>query len=150
MRQILGREAAFKALSAFIVVILGTQLVVGLIDPGRWGWPMVAYPMFKTAHYDGDRFDDFRVYAVLTDDTKLQIEPGDVGMSYWIFRQNMVGGLLNDRIEKLAPIIERYCDQSQGAMARLEVSDIGVAISAHGPIAGLEPRVLAAMAVACE
>ena len=92
---------------------------------------MVAYPMFKTAHYDGDRFDDFRVYAVLTDDTKLQIEPGDVGMSYWIFRQNVVGGLLNDRVEKLAPIIDRHCDQSKGAMARLEVSDIGVAISAH-------------------
>jgi hypothetical protein len=94
MRRVVDRETAFKAVSALIVVILGTQFVVGFIDTGRRGWPIVAYPMYSTARYDGDRFDDFKVYAALKDGTKVEVNPGEVGMSYWIFHKNVLNPLL--------------------------------------------------------
>ena len=150
MRQILGRDAVFIAVSAVIVVILGCQLVVGFVNTGRWGWPMVAYTMYSQAHYDGDRLDEYEVHAVLKDGTKLLIDRDDLGMSYWIFRANVVRGLRSDQLERLTAMMDRYCDQSKGAVARLEVSDTGHAISAKGLVADLEPQVVAAVNVTCE
>jgi hypothetical protein len=150
MRQILSRDAAFIAVSAAIVVILGTQFVAGLVDPGRRTWPMIAYPMYRTAHYDGDRFDEYEVYAVLKDGTKLPIDRDDLGMSWWLFRNNVVRDIQSGQVEGLTAMIDRYCDESKGALARLEVSDTGLAISAQGLVTGLEPQVVAGLNVACE
>jgi hypothetical protein len=149
MRQILDREAAFAAISTIIVVILGTQFVVGLVDTGRWGWPMVAYPMYKTSHYDGERFDEYDVFAVLEDGTRTQIQPADLGMSFWIFRQNVADGLLNDRPAKVAPIIARYCENTDGALAQIEVLDRGLAISTDG-LLHVEPQVVKTTPVRCQ
>jgi hypothetical protein len=150
MRQILGRDAAFIAVSAVIIVILGTQLVVGLVNPGRQAWPMLAYAMYKEARYDGERLDEYEVYAVLKDETKLLIDRDDLGMSWWLFRSNVVKPVLSGQVERLTATIDRYCDQSEGALARLEVSDAGLAISAQGLVTVLEPQVVAGVNVTCE
>jgi hypothetical protein len=52
-------------------------------------------------------------------------------------------------IGKLAPTIDHYCNDSKGALTRLEVWDSGVAISAAGAI-NVEPELIAAMDVACK
>ena len=150
MGRILGREPAFMAISVFIAVILVTQFIVGIVNTGRWAWPMVAYPMYKTAHYDGERFDEYDLYAVLRDNSRIRIDPAELGMGYWIFRQNVLDGLLLDRVEPLSPIIARYCDQSRGATMRLEVSDRGLAISSHGLVANLEPQMLKVVHIRCK
>jgi hypothetical protein len=178
MLRTLDREVAFKVLSALIVIILGTQFALLFVETRQWGWPMVTYPMYSVARYDGERFDEYDVYAVLKDATKVQVDPDELGMGYWIFRKNVIDPLLRDvgydatrllrerkesrsrnaslsaadrakLTKRLAPVIDRYCDQSGGAMTRFEVSDRGVAISAQGPI-HLEPKVVAAMDVTCE
>jgi hypothetical protein len=182
MRRVFDRETAFKAISALIAVILGTQLVVGFTYTRQAGWPIVAYPMYATARYDGDRFDEFKLYAVVRDGTKIEVDPGGLGMGYWIFRKNVLNPLLTTSgyfqrntaarrlraqrqpssdngslsettraalVAKLASTIGHYCDESKGAVTRLEVLDSGVAISVHGPI-NLEPDLVAAMDVTCE
>jgi hypothetical protein len=183
MRRVFDRATAFKAISALIGIILGTQLVAGFINTGRWGWPIIAYPMYSIARYDGDRLNNFKVYAVVRDGTKIEVDPGELGMGYWHFHYNVVtpvlvtsgyyqrttaarrsraqnapssdnGSLSAARratlIAKLAPTIDHYCDESKGAVTRLQVSDSGMAISAQGPITNLEPDVVAAIEVACE
>jgi hypothetical protein len=50
--------------------------------------------MYATARYDGDRFDEFELYAVVRDGTKIEVDPGDLGMGYWIFRKNVLNPLL--------------------------------------------------------
>jgi hypothetical protein len=61
-----------------------------------------------------------------------------------------VRGVRSDQVERLTAIIDRYCDQSKGALARLEVFDTGHAISAQGLVADLEPQVVAVVNVSCE
>jgi len=149
MERMLTRETAFAAISAIIVAILGTQFVAGFVDTGRWGWPIIAYPMYATAHFDGDRFDDYHVYAVLADGSRLRVDPEELGMSFWIFRRNVVNQVETGSLEGLAPIVERYCERGQARLKRFEVIDLGMAISATGLIKGLKPNVAAALDVAC-
>lgn len=111
---------------------------------------MIAYPMYDRAHHDGDRLDEFKVYAVLKDETKLPIDRDNLGMSWWIFRRNVVKPVLSNQVERLTAIIDRFCKQSQGTLARLEVSDTGLAISAQGLVNGLKPQVVGGVAVTCE
>ena len=149
MERMLTRETAFAAISAVIVAILGSQLVAGFVDTGRWGWPIIAYPMYKTAHFDGERLDDYEVAAVLADGSRLRVDPEELGMSFWTFRQNVAMKIERGRLEALAPTIERYCERSQRSLKRLELVDTGTAISASGLIQGLEPKVAAAIDVVC-
>jgi hypothetical protein len=94
MTRVFDRETALRAVSAVIVVILGTQFGLLFIETRQYAWPMVTYPMYSTARYDGDRFDDFKVYAALKDGTKVEVDPGELGMRYWIFQKNVLNPLL--------------------------------------------------------
>jgi hypothetical protein len=149
VERMFTRKTPFTAISALIVVILGTQLVAGFVDTGRWGWPILAYPMYRTAHFDGDRLEDYDVDAVLADGSRLRVDPEELQMSFWIFRSNVVYKIEAGNLQGLAPIVERYCERSQGRLKRFEVVDIGMAISATGLVRDLEPEVAAALDVTC-
>jgi hypothetical protein len=80
------QRAGRGLVSAIIVVILGTQFVAGLVDTGKWGWPILAYPMYKWSHYENERIlHDADVYAQLDDGSRIAITPEALGMSFWIF-----------------------------------------------------------------
>jgi hypothetical protein len=145
----LPEEVACKAVSVVIALILGTQLVVGFVNTGRWGWPMVAYPMYKQAHFEGDRFDLYNVYAVLDDGTRLEIAPADVAMDLWMFRRHVMAPIQDGQLENLAPITALYCERVGGRLVRFEIFDRGIALGWNGPVYGLEPQQFAAADVAC-
>jgi hypothetical protein len=144
-------EALTKILiSAVIIVILATQAVAGFIDPGKWGWPMIAYPMYKKAHFEGERLNhDVNVYAQLSDGTRTEINRNDLGMDFWIFHYNVVGPIGQGRSEPLAPLVQRYCRESDNQLIKFQVEDKGVAIGRDGPIEGLPPQLVSEIAVAC-
>jgi hypothetical protein len=134
-----------------IVVILGTQAVVGFLDTGKWGWPMLAYPMYKKAFFEGDRLNhDVNVYALLSDGTRTEIKRDDLGMSFWIFHYNVVGPIGQGRSEPLAPLVQRYCRESDNQLIKFQVEDKGVAISRDGPVEGLLPQLVSEMGVSCK
>lgn len=150
MQRMLARDTAIAAISALIVLILGAQLVAGFVVTGPRGWPIINYPMYKNARFDGDRLDHrFQVDAVLADGTRLNIDPDELGMSFWLFQHNVVIPVQQGKREALAPTLERYCERSEARLRRLEVLDSGVAISAAGPVVGLERELLGAIDVAC-
>jgi hypothetical protein len=80
----------------------------------------------------------------------VRVDPEELGMRFWIFRMNVITPIEKGSVEKLAPLIARYCEQSQGRLVRLEVVDQGVALSRNGPVFGLEPQLYAAADVSCE
>jgi hypothetical protein len=99
-------------LSAVIVVILGTQFVAGLIDTGRWGWPIIAYPMYQAPHYENERvLYDVSVYAELDDGARLPIRREQLGMQFWVFEGNVVQPMrqLDDRCRAIGPPVPRFC-----------------------------------------
>jgi hypothetical protein len=146
-----SRDALGKPLiSAIIVVILATQTVVGLVDTGKWGWPMLAYPMYKKAYFEGDRLNhDVSVYALLSDGTRTEIKRSDLDMSFWIFWYNVATPIALHRADLLEPVVQLYCQEFSNQVTKLQVEDKGVAIGRDGPVEGLPPQVMSEIEVSC-
>ncbi len=137
--------------SAIIVTILSVQAVAGFVDTGRWGWPLIAYPMYKTAHYEGDRLDvELNGYAVLADSTRVAMHPSDLNMDFWLYWYNVVQPIRHARLDLLEPVLRRYCEESGNQVVKLQLEDRGVAIGRDGPIEGLPPQVIYEMDVTCQ
>src|SRR5688500_19069628 len=111
------QRCAEPLVSAFIVIVLATQAVAGFLDTGRWGWPIVAYPMYKEPHYDGDRvWYDVRTFAVLADGTRVELVRDDLGFDFWVYWQNVVQPIYKQekRVVRLAPVIAQTCERFDG------------------------------------
>ena len=136
--------------SAIIVVILSVQAVAGFVDTGRWGWPLLAYPMYKKAHYEGDRLDvELTGYAVLPDATRVAIDRSDLNMDFWLYWYNVVTPIMHARADLLQPVLRRYCAESDNQVVKLQLEDGGIAIGRDGPVTGLPVEVVAEMDVTC-
>jgi hypothetical protein len=136
--------------SAVIVAILSAQLVAGFVDTGRWGWPILAYPMYETAHFEGERLDhELTTHAVLADSRRVEIKRSDLDMGFWIYWYNVVQPIRHADLDRLAGLIQHYCREYDNQLIRLEVQDLGIAIGRDGPVEGLPPQVLFATAVSC-
>jgi hypothetical protein len=136
--------------SVVVVVILLTQLVVGFVDTGRWGWPMLAYPMYKTAHFEGERLDhELTTYAVLADLSRVEIKRSDLGMGFWIYWYNVVQPIRHGNLDALAGLVQHYCQEFDNQVSKLEVQDLGIAIGRDGPVEGLPPQVMFETEVSC-
>jgi hypothetical protein len=137
--------------SAAIVAILSIQAVAGFVDTGRWGWPLLAYPMYKRAHYEGERLhDELTAYAVLADAKRVAIKRSDLAMDFWLYWYNVVTPIQNARVDLLQPVLQRYCEQSDNQVIKLHLEDRGAAIGRDGPVEGLPPQVVAEMDVTCQ
>jgi hypothetical protein len=139
-------------ISAIVVVILSTQLIAGFGITGRWGWPLLNYPMYNTARFEGDRLNhEYEVYAVLSDTTRTKVVPADVGMDHFhIFRANVVMSIRDKRLHLLAPVLRHYCEKHDDRVTKLQVEDVGVAIGRDGPVEGLPTQVFWETAVSCQ
>lgn len=138
-------------ISFVIVVTLSLQLYAGFRDPDQWGWPFVAYPMYRGAHYENERLHhDFTAYVVLADGSRAQISPGDLGMDWWRFRENVVGAMFAEDTEALQTTVDQYCQQHEARVIGLELEDMGVVVTRNGMKDGLPPEVVASVDIACQ
>src|SRR6188472_2039573 len=59
-----GRDEVAKiAISVIIAAILAAQVLIGFSYTGGQTFPVVAYPMYKQAHYEGERLNDYLVFV---------------------------------------------------------------------------------------
>lgn len=146
-----GDAFARLLVSAIIVAVLATQAVAGILDTGRWGWPMIAYPMYKTAHFEGERLDhDLTAYAVLADSARVEIKKTDLNMGFWIYWYNVVQPIRHGDFARLQPLLRRYCQQFDNQVTKLVVEDLGIAIGRDGPVDGLPRQIMYETEVACQ
>jgi hypothetical protein len=140
----------YVLVSAIIVVILGLQIFAGFRNPAQWGWPFVAYPMYRGAHYENERLRyDFTTYAMLSDGSRQQIKPGDLGMDWWRFRANLIDPVFREDREALQIVVDHYCEESGQKVTGLEIEDLGVIVTRDGMKDGLPPEVVASIDVPC-
>jgi hypothetical protein len=149
--DLLSARQQRAVVSIVIATILGTQLVLGMLNPGRWSWPIVAYPMYKDAHFEGERLrHQLDLFAVFEDGTRMKIMPEDLGLRVWPFINNVVDAIKFGRSQQLSWVIDYACQLRDGhRLTRFEVTDIGVTIARNGPVYGLEPEVYASAEVTC-
>lgn len=143
------RHIAQAIVLSIIGAILCSQLIIGFAYRGKRSWPIIAYPMYRTPHFEGDRLDhDWTTLAIFDDGSQVEVERKDLGMPFWIFYKNIVNGILQGNVQELRPVAAAYC-RSGAAEVTLEVRDLGVAIGRDGPVYGLAPRTLASRTVPC-
>jgi hypothetical protein len=139
------------AVSAVIVVILGLQTFASFRDPAQWGWPFLAYPMYRGAHYEGERLrHDFTTYAIVDDSSRMVVTPQDLGMTWWWFRANVVDIMLRQDQAALKAIAKQICETSGRSVQALELEDMGVAVGRNGLQDGLSPEVVSTVKVSCQ
>jgi hypothetical protein len=148
-------------ISLVVVVVLGLQVFAGFRNPGPWGWPFVAYPMYAEARHEGDRvIYDLAVFVVDPGGGQSRVTPEDLGMQWWWFRQNVVGQLLlveSDLLPddaaivkgRLQSVVDDYCQRSGREVAGLRMEDLGIAVGREGMVTGLPPEELAAVELTC-
>jgi len=137
--------------SAVVVVILSTQAVAGFVNTGKWGWPILPYPMYHSAHFEGDRLDhEFSVFAILSDGRRVPIKQSDMNMNFHLFRFNVVQPIEAADVDALGPVIDKYCELHDDQVVKLQVEDQGVAIGRDGPVEGLPPEILGMLDVSCQ
>lgn len=134
--------------SAFMVVVLGSQIFVGFTYHGRTRWPIISYPMYSGSKTEGARFDDHTVHIISENGARTRIDPDVYGMAYWIFKKNIVAPGLRGRADRLQPLIDAYCERTGEQAQRLEIFDIGVTIERNGPAFG-NPKEWVGVDVSC-
>jgi hypothetical protein len=144
-----GRENfAIGLVSCLIAGVLGLQVFASFVDPGRWGWPFIAYPMYKTAHFEGERVRyEFEVYVVHEDSSENLLSSD--GIPWWIFKRKMVNSLMKGQRDNVQPLVTAYCEKTGKQVAALRLQDMGVALARDGLVYGLEPEILATMTMSC-
>lgn len=140
---------AISAISCVIVAILGLQTVASFVTTGRWGWPFIAYPMYKTPHFENERvLYDFEVYATHDDGSEALISQGD--LPFWTFKLKLVNGLANDDRDSVQPIVRAYCERTGTNVVAVRLQDMGVAVSRDGAVSGLPPQAIGTMSIGCQ
>ena len=75
-------------------------------------WPLLTYPTYKYAHYEGDKIAEYEAYAVFKDSTEVNVLPKDVNIGFWKFRWDLVPAIRKNnrsRIKDYVSLIkERY------------------------------------------
>jgi hypothetical protein len=137
--------------SAIIVTVLGLQIVAGFVDTGRWGWPFVAYPMYKRAHYEGERFDhDLTVYLIMDDSSERVVTGPDLGLSFWLVEKRIWNPVRSGNQEHLQSFIEDVCPKFDNRIIAVRLEDKGVALGRSGMVNNLPPGVVGSMPVNCD
>lgn len=136
----------FAFVNIAIVVVLGAQTVVGFAYHHVHAWPIISYPMYSAARYDGQHLREYRLFAETGTGERVALNAEDYGYSYWIFRRNVhnVVGRGSVPVQFVAAVCSRLGDD----VRELVLENSGYFITRTGPQAG-PPEELQRVPVDC-
>ena len=132
--------------SLVIVAILGVQFVGGFGFRRAEFWPFLTYPMYAGPRYDGDRFNEYQLFAETEGGERIALEAEDFGYSYWLFRENAQQEVRRGRVPQA--LVAQVCARHGDGIRELVLEDVGYSISRDGPVAGA-PEELRRLPVSC-
>ncbi len=137
-----------------VMAILTIQMVVGFVNTGRWGWPFLAYPMYRHAHDDGARLlHHTTIYAELENGSQQEITEADAGagVEQWSYYYWAVKPLASGETEHIRPFMEEMCQRFDGKVTALRLDDeSGYGISRNGLVEDLPNYTVNRMPASCD
>jgi hypothetical protein len=134
--------------SAVIVAVLVLQAVATfdlfprlLGRPSSYFWPFLDYPMYRRAHYEGETIEVYRVVGLLEGGGETVIEPADLGLSFWKFRDGFVWAIRQRDGARLAVYAEHYRARAGRRLAALRLERAGHRVTRAG-IEAVAPETL--------
>ncbi len=95
-----------------------------LCPPPKKSWPIINYPMYSSAHYNGDQIPRYRVVGILDDATERPISAQDLGINPWHFLKGFVkAGLLADNQALTHDFVELYQTRHGKPLSRVRVEN---------------------------
>jgi hypothetical protein len=88
-----------------------------------WLYPFIDYPMYSQARARGEATLEPRVSATLINGTDLAISPADLGMSYFMFNEQLVGSIAKSDRARLRRLVKPIEDREHQkvSIVRLEL-----------------------------
>ena len=126
------QKIRFGLISVLIIGVLVVQTVSSFRRTYKW-WPFLSYPMYATAHFEGERIKvNHRVYAVTPDGARHYLDPDrDLKIGFWRY-DKMARQLGVNHLEanaaNLAAIKSLYPD-----LTEIQVEDFPMIITRNGP-----------------
>lgn len=98
-------------------------------------WPFLSYPMYRGAHYPGDRIERYRLFGLKADSQLVAITPESLGTGFWIWAGGLVEPLLRDEPGDIA-LVQRYQQRTGHEIVGLRLETHPLLLSAAGVEAG--------------
>ena len=131
-----GREEAARiAVSVLVATILAAQVVIGFSYRGGQTFPVVAYPMYKQAHYEGERLNDYLVYVSADGNEGKALGPETMEISPWLYQRSITVPIIKGEPSPLAAAIAKEaCASANARSIAISVYDLGYTIRRDGPV----------------
>jgi len=134
-------DLARIAISVVIATILTAQVLIGFSYRGGQTFPVIAYPMYMQAHYEGERLNDYLVFVSADGGEEQVLGPETMEISPWLYQRSITAPIIGGKPSPLAATIARTACETGGARAiRIAVYDSGYTIRRDGPVS--DPRKL--------
>jgi hypothetical protein len=128
-------DLARIAVSVVVATILAAQAVISFTYTGGQTFPIVAYPMFKYAHYEGERLNDYRIYISADGAGGTLLSPKEMEISPWQYQNSITLRLINGEPSPLAAsVAAKACAAGDAAAITIGVYDSGYTIRRDGPV----------------
>ena len=133
-----GRPSLNIGLASLVVVAVLTlqaAAVFGAISSLLW--PFTDYPMYREAHYDGERLNRYTVVGILGEATEVTLLPEDLGFNLWQFEKHLVRPLSRQHMERedekrLAIALQIYQAKHRRTLTALRLENHPFVLSKSG------------------
>lgn len=121
------KGAAIPCLSALIALIWSTQFIVSVpfsvLPHGiRQSWPILDYPMYSMAHFEGDLIPQRAMVGTCDNGKEVAIQQEDLGGGYWHF-QVLAKAVERADQKVIRDIVRIYESRHNLRLAALRVED---------------------------
>lgn len=131
-----SREDLAKiAISIIVATILAAQVLIGFSYRGGQTFPMLAYPMYMRAHYEGERLNDYLAFVSIDGGEEKVLGPETLGISLLLYQKTIAAPIINGKPSPLAAEIAQTTCQAGGAREiTIAIYDSGYTIRRDGPV----------------
>ena len=136
--RIKNREKFNFAFISFVIlsiIILQAAASLGIVSKFFYNdrlWPILDYPMYSSAHYQGDSIDQYFLYGLLEDGSELPIPKEDLGLNFWKFLRGPVYAIIQDDVKLLNKYVKLYEDLHNQRLIGLRLENQPLILTKQG------------------
>lgn len=126
---------AMRAISVIVATVLAAQFLIGFSYRGGQAFPVVAYPMYKEPHYEGERLNDYVVEVSADGGAGRALGPEAMEISPWLYQKSLTAPIIKGNPSPLAASVATAACASDGVRSiAISVYDSGYTITREGPV----------------
>ncbi len=131
-----------RLVSLFILLFLLLQgyAAFGFFSPRLW--PFLDYPMYRESKHIGDSIDNFFLYGIQSDSTKVAILPEDLGLNFWKFLWGPVRAIRFNDNKEIQKYVSLYQSKRNYKLFGLQLMNNPLILTEEGVVPLPSPEVV--------